>query len=106
MSDDATTSEPPDRADESETMAEAFTYNGGRVDPGESANIRYGISETYLGDPVRIPVTVINGEHPGPTVFLSRRRPTGTNSTGSRSFARLPTTGITLCSTGRWSACR
>ncbi|WP_255169594.1 succinylglutamate desuccinylase/aspartoacylase family protein [Natrononativus amylolyticus] len=52
-------------------LDEAFTYNGGRVDPGESANIRYGISETYLGDPVRIPVTVINGEHPGPTVFLS-----------------------------------
>ena len=51
--------------------AESFTYNGGRVDPGESANIRYGISETYLGDPVRIPVTVINGTNPGPTVFLS-----------------------------------
>jgi predicted deacylase len=50
---------------------EPFTYNGGRVDPGETANIRYGISETYLGDPVRIPVTIINGEHPGPTGFLS-----------------------------------
>ncbi|WP_435345672.1 succinylglutamate desuccinylase/aspartoacylase family protein [Haloarchaeobius sp. HRN-SO-5] len=48
-----------------------FTYNGGRVDPGEAANIRYGISETYLGDPVRVPVTIINGEKPGPTVFLS-----------------------------------
>ncbi|MFB6172658.1 MAG: succinylglutamate desuccinylase/aspartoacylase family protein [Haloarculaceae archaeon] len=51
--------------------AEPFTYNGGRVDPGEVANIRYGVSETYLGDPVRIPVTVVNGTHPGPTVFLS-----------------------------------
>jgi predicted deacylase len=51
--------------------ADAFTYNGGRVDPGETANVRYGISETYLGDPVRIPVTIINGERPGPTVFLS-----------------------------------
>ncbi|WP_257300266.1 succinylglutamate desuccinylase/aspartoacylase family protein [Haloarchaeobius sp. FL176] len=50
---------------------EPFTYNGGRVDPGETANIRYGISETYLGDPVRIPVTIINGEQPGPTGFLS-----------------------------------
>ncbi|MFW5934247.1 MAG: hypothetical protein ACOCQL_00175, partial [Halolamina sp.] len=30
----------------------AFTYNGGRVDPGERADIRYSISETYLGDPV------------------------------------------------------
>ena len=49
----------------------SFTYNGGRVGPGETANIRYGISETYLGDPVRIPVTIINGEQDGPTAFLS-----------------------------------
>jgi len=55
----------------SDDAADAFTYNGGRVDPGETANIRYGISETYLGDPVRIPVTIINGERSGPTVFLS-----------------------------------
>jgi predicted deacylase len=49
----------------------AFTYNGGRVPPGERADIRYSISETYLGDPVRIPVSIINGEHEGPTVFLT-----------------------------------
>ncbi|MFB6072406.1 MAG: succinylglutamate desuccinylase/aspartoacylase family protein [Halobacterium sp.] len=49
----------------------AFTYNGGRVDPGERADIRYSISETYLGDPVRVPVSIINGEHDGPTVFLT-----------------------------------
>jgi len=49
----------------------AFTYNRGKVDRGETQNIRYGISETYLGDPVRIPVTIINGEQPGPTAFLS-----------------------------------
>jgi hypothetical protein len=49
----------------------AFTYDGGRVDPGEIQNIRYGVSETYLGDPVRIPVTIVNGKHPGPTAFLS-----------------------------------
>ena len=50
---------------------EAFTYNGGKVEPGEIANIRYSISETYLGDPIRVPVTIVNGEEPGPTVFLS-----------------------------------
>jgi hypothetical protein len=50
---------------------EPFTYVGGKVDPGEVQNIRYGISETYLGDPVRIPVTIICGEEAGPTVFLS-----------------------------------
>ncbi|GAB3018410.1 succinylglutamate desuccinylase/aspartoacylase family protein [Natronobiforma cellulositropha] len=69
MSDDLSPSAPPDRIDADDENV--FTYNGGRVDPGESVNIRYGISETYLGDPVRIPVTVVNGEHPGPTIFLS-----------------------------------
>ncbi|WP_435184477.1 succinylglutamate desuccinylase/aspartoacylase family protein [Halobellus sp. EA9] len=49
----------------------AFTYNGGKVEPGERQNLRYGISETYLGDPVRIPVTIINGERDGPIAFLS-----------------------------------
>ena len=29
------------------------------------------MSETYLADPVRIPVTIINGSRPGPTAFLS-----------------------------------
>jgi len=48
-----------------------FTYNGGKVEPGETQNVRYGISETYLGDPVRIPVTIVNGARSGPTVFLT-----------------------------------
>jgi len=51
--------------------AGAFTYDGGSVAPGETQNIRYSVSETYLGDPVRLPVTVINGERDGPAVFLS-----------------------------------
>ncbi|MFB6267754.1 MAG: succinylglutamate desuccinylase/aspartoacylase family protein [Halodesulfurarchaeum sp.] len=50
---------------------DAFTYNGGKVDPGESATIRYSISETYLGDPIRVPVSIVNGAEPGPTVVLS-----------------------------------
>jgi len=50
---------------------EPFTYDGGRVDPGETANVRYTVSETYLGDPVRLPVTIVNGSKPGPTAFLS-----------------------------------
>jgi predicted deacylase len=53
------------------TAAEPFTYQGGRVDPGESQNLRYTVTETYLGDPVRMPVTIVNGEEPGPTAFLS-----------------------------------
>ncbi|SFS08565.1 hypothetical protein SAMN05216559_3459 [Halomicrobium zhouii] len=51
--------------------ADPFTYDGGRVDPGETQNVRYTISETYMGDPVRMPVTIVNGEQPGPTMFLS-----------------------------------
>ncbi|WP_254271213.1 succinylglutamate desuccinylase/aspartoacylase family protein [Haloarcula marina] len=50
---------------------EPFTYDGGRVDPGETQNVRYTVSETYMGDPVRMPVTIVNGERPGPTGFLS-----------------------------------
>ncbi|WP_248516977.1 succinylglutamate desuccinylase/aspartoacylase family protein [Salinarchaeum laminariae] len=48
-----------------------FTYSGGKVEPGETANLRFTVSETYLGDPVRIPVTIVNGAHPGPTVSLT-----------------------------------
>ncbi len=51
--------------------ADPFTYDGGRVDPGETQNVRYTVSETYMGDPVRLPVTIVNGDRPGPTVFLS-----------------------------------
>lgn len=50
---------------------EAFIFDGGQVEPGETAEFRFPVSETYLGDPVRIPVTVINGTQPGPTAFLS-----------------------------------
>lgn len=52
-------------------MTGEFTYNGGSVDPGETVNVRFTVSETYLGDPVRIPVTIINGEREGPTLCLS-----------------------------------
>lgn len=48
-----------------------FTFSGGIVEPAETANIRYTISETYLGDPVRVPVTIVNGTNPGPTICLS-----------------------------------
>ncbi|MFB6353643.1 MAG: succinylglutamate desuccinylase/aspartoacylase family protein [Halobacteriales archaeon] len=51
--------------------AERFTYDGGRVDPGETQEFRYPVSETYLGDPVRLPATIINGPNPGPTAFLT-----------------------------------
>ncbi|WP_440769197.1 succinylglutamate desuccinylase/aspartoacylase family protein [Natronorubrum sp. DTA28] len=49
---------------------EPFRYDG-EVAPGETRHIRYEVGETYLGDPVEIPVTIINGHHGGPTVFLT-----------------------------------
>lgn len=54
-----------------EDTAEPFRFDGGVVEPGESKKFRYTVSETYLGDPIRIPVTIVNGAKPGPTVFLS-----------------------------------
>ncbi|MFB6205665.1 MAG: succinylglutamate desuccinylase/aspartoacylase family protein [Haloglomus sp.] len=45
--------------------AHAFRYES-EVSPGEKRQFRYEVSETYLGDPVSVPVTVINGREPGP----------------------------------------
>jgi predicted deacylase len=55
----------------SDSGAETFTYDGGQVNPGETAEFRYPVSETYLGDAVHIPVTIINGPRQGPTMFLT-----------------------------------
>jgi hypothetical protein len=41
------------------------------VEPGEKRQFRYEVSETYLGDPVEIPITIINGEEAGPRVFMT-----------------------------------
>ncbi|MFC7096648.1 succinylglutamate desuccinylase/aspartoacylase family protein [Halobaculum marinum] len=49
---------------------EPFRYEA-EVDPGETRHVRHEVGETYLGDPVEVPVTVINGEHDGPTVFCT-----------------------------------
>jgi len=51
-------------------MIEPFRY-GAEVDPGETRYLRFEVSETYLGDPVEIPITVINGEHDGPRVCVT-----------------------------------
>jgi predicted deacylase len=47
-----------------------FRY-GGEVPPGEKRHVRYEISETYLGDPIEVPVTVVNGSEPGPRICLT-----------------------------------
>ncbi|WP_226043003.1 succinylglutamate desuccinylase/aspartoacylase family protein [Natrinema sp. DC36] len=49
---------------------EPFRYDA-EVDPGEKRHIRYEVGENYLGDSVEIPVTIINGTHDGPTIFMT-----------------------------------
>ncbi len=49
----------------------AFEFDGGVVEPGESKKFQFPISKSYLGEPVRIPVTIANGANPGPTCFLT-----------------------------------
>ena len=49
---------------------EPFRYDS-EVPVGEKRHIRYEVGETYLGDPVEVPVTIINGDHAGPNVFLT-----------------------------------
>ncbi len=56
---------------EDRTSDYVFSYNGGRVEPGETEHFRFTVTETYLGDPLRIPVSIINGENDGPIVFLT-----------------------------------
>jgi len=49
----------------------AFDFAGTRIAPGESAEIRLGVSEDYTAEVVAIPVTVLRGAAPGPTLFLT-----------------------------------
>ena len=50
--------------------ARPFRFDA-EVDPGEKRHVDYPIGETYLGRPIEIPVTIVNGEHPGPRLYLS-----------------------------------
>ncbi len=43
----------------------------GAVPPGTRSQFRSPVCETYLGDQIEIPVTIINGEHDGPRLFLT-----------------------------------
>ena len=55
----------------STTTAEPFEYPGGVVEPGQKRHFRFPVGETYLGEPISLPVTIINGAEPGPTAFLT-----------------------------------
>jgi predicted deacylase len=48
-----------------------LSFGGWKVPPGESAEIRLEVSELYTADPLYVPVTVVRGLRPGPTLFLT-----------------------------------
>lgn len=48
-----------------------FELGGTRVAPGESADIRLHVSESYTAEAVAIPVTVVRGARRGPALFLT-----------------------------------
>lgn len=41
------------------------------VGPGETVEIRLEVSESYTADPLYVPVTIVRGRLPGPTLFLT-----------------------------------
>jgi hypothetical protein len=53
------------------TAWESFELGGTRVEPGESADIRLRVSESYMAEAVAVPVTVMRGRRRGPTLFLT-----------------------------------
>lgn len=46
-------------------------FGGWEIPPGESAEIRLEVSELYTADPLYVPVTVVRGARPGPSLFLT-----------------------------------
>ena len=46
--------------DRSHVEPEPFQYDS-EVSPGEKRQIRYEVGETYLGDTLEVPITIING---------------------------------------------
>lgn len=49
----------------------AFEFAGRRILPGQSAEMRLEASELYTAEPLAVPVTVVRGLRPGPTLFLT-----------------------------------
>lgn len=52
-------------------VATPFELGGLRVLPGQRSDIRVKISELYTALPVMIPLTIVNGAHPGPRLFVT-----------------------------------
>ncbi|MDJ1433185.1 succinylglutamate desuccinylase/aspartoacylase family protein [Halostagnicola sp. A-GB9-2] len=55
----------------SETVSIDSPDKSRTVNPGEKRHLEHEIGENYLSQSVKMPVTVINGDQPGPRLFLS-----------------------------------
>lgn len=51
--------------------ATSVRIGGAEVPPGARADLRLSVSESYVGDRMSIPVTVLNGELRGPRMFVT-----------------------------------
>jgi predicted deacylase len=49
----------------------ALELGGASVPQGARTDLLLKVSESYTGDRTSIPVTVVNGEHPGPVLFVT-----------------------------------
>ncbi len=49
----------------------ALRFGGKTIAPGESVEVRLEASELYTADPLYVPLTIVRGARPGPTVFLT-----------------------------------
>jgi uncharacterized protein len=53
------------------TSDDVFTLGGAEVPPGTRSDLLLKVSESYTGDRLSIPVTVVNGHRRGPLLFLT-----------------------------------
>lgn len=49
----------------------AFEFGGQRIEPGEMRNVELPVASLYTATPVTLPVRVLHGQEPGPTIFVS-----------------------------------
>lgn len=49
----------------------SLRFAGTEVEPGDNADLKLKVGETYTSEPVSISVTVIRGREPGPTLFVT-----------------------------------
>lgn len=51
--------------------SDLFEIGGEKIAPGERRNIQLPVANLYTNTPVNLPVRVVRGHEPGPTVFVS-----------------------------------